>query len=76
MGADGGGVTDRDRDRLAFLAQASSDLRCIMHSLDALLEADRSQADRESIHRQARWLAETIEDRLNTYQRQERTHHE
>ena len=74
MGPDGGGVTDRDR--LAFLAQASSDLRCIMHSLDELLEADRPQADRESIHRHARWLAATIEDRLNTYQRQERTHHE
>jgi hypothetical protein len=69
-------MTDRDRDRLAFLAQASSDLRCIMHSLDALLEADRPQADRESIYRQARWLAESIEDRLNTYQRQERSNHE
>jgi len=69
-------VNDRDRDRLAFLAQASSDLRCIIHSLDELLEADRPQADRESIHRQARWLAETIEDRLNTYQRQERSNHE
>ena len=69
-------MTDTDRDRLAFLVQASSDLRCIMHSLDELLEADRPQADRESIHRQARWLAETIEDRLNTYQRQERSNHE
>ena len=66
-------MTDRDRDRLAFLVQASSDLRCIMHSLDELLEADRPQADRESIHRQARWLAETIENRINDYTRQERT---
>ena len=66
-------MTDLDRDRLAFLVQASSDLRCIMHSLDELLEADRSQADRESIHRQARWLAEAIGNRINELTRQERT---